>query len=78
MLHLGKKTIRAQLLDKEKYSPKGNIEEKKFMLLENVLKTELCTYHLVLKVYFFSQVDTTKKTWIALDLHNKFDKIMLN
>ena len=74
MLHLGKKTIRAQLLDKEKYSPKGNIEEKKFMLLENVVKTELCTYHLVLKVYFFSQVDT----WIALDLHNKFDKIMLN
>ena len=53
VLHLGKKTIRAQLLDKEKYSLKGNIEEKKFKFLKNVLTTELCIYHLVLKVSFF-------------------------
>ena len=52
MLHLGKKSICSQLLDKEKYSLKGNIK-KKFKLLENVLKTELCIYHLVLKVSFF-------------------------
>ena len=50
LLHLGKKTICAQLLDKENYSLKGNIKEKKFKLLENVLKTELCIFHLVLKV----------------------------
>ena len=29
LLHLGKKTICAQLLDKENYSLKGNIKEKK-------------------------------------------------